>query len=357
MCRFCAMLIYIIKENRTYDQVLGDIKEGDGDPGLVYFPDIKVTPNHHALARRFGLFDRFFVNSECSSQGHIWSTAAYVTDYGEMTIPSANAGKRGDVDGEDSDEPERGFLWTLANRSGVTFRDYGEMVKGNPGWPVTQHELGADVNPDYVPFDLVTPDQKRADVWISEFERFLRDGNMPQLELLWLPMDHLTAARPGKCTPYACMADNDLALGRIVHALSHSPYWNDTLVLVVEDDSQAGPDHVDSHRAPFYAISAYSRPGTMHRFINTTDVIAAIEDILGMGRLSKFDYFSRSLADIFAKTPDLAPYDAITPTQDLNEKNPQNTAAAHMSDGLDLSGYGPRGRRGVQPDSMVDAEG
>ena len=330
-------VIYIIKENRTYDQVLGDIKEGDGDPGLVYFPDIKVTPNHHALARRFGLFDRFFVNSECSSQGHIWSTAAYVTDYGEKTIPSAYAGKRGDVDGEDSDEPERGFLWTLANRSGVTFRDYGEMVKGNPGWPVTQHELGADVNPDYVPFDLVTPDQKRADVWISEFERFLRDGNMPQLELLWLPMDHLTAARPGKCTPYACMADNDLALGRIVHALSHSPYWNDTLVLVVEDDSQAGPDHVDSHRAPFYAISAYSRPGTMHRFINTTDVIAAIEDILGMGRLSKFDYFSRSLADIFAKTPDLAPYDAITPTQDLNEKNPQNTAAAHMSDGLDLS--------------------
>ena len=330
-------VIYIIKENRTYDQLLGDLTEGDGDASLVYFPDITITPNHHALARRFGLFDRFFVNAECSSQGHIWSTAAYVTDYGEKVIPSAYAGKRGDPDGEDSDEPERGFLWTLAKTSGLTFRDYGEMVKGNPGWPVTQRGLGADVNPDYVPFDLVTQDQRRADVWIAEFQRFLQDGNMPQLEVVWLPMDHLTAARPGKCTPNACMADNDLALGRIVQALSESPHWKDTVIFVVEDDSQAGPDHVDSHRAPFYAISAYSRPGTVNRFINTTDVVAAIEDILGMGRLSKFDYFSRSLADIFASTPDLTPFDAITPKQNLSEKNPQNTAAARMSEELDLS--------------------
>lgn len=321
-------VIYIIKENRTYDQVLGDIKEGDGEAGLVYFPDITITPNHHALARRFGLFDRFFVNAEVSAQGHIWSTAAYVTDFGEKTTPSSYADKRAEVD-EDTDEPERGFLWTLAKRSGVTFRDYGEMV--------TQHDLGADVNLDYATFDLVTPDQKRADVWIAEHQRYVREGNMPQFELMYLPMDHLTAARPGKCTPYACMADNDLALGRIVQALSHSPYWKDTVIFVVEDDAQAGPDHVDSHRAPFYAISAYNRPGTAHRFINTTDVVAGIEDILGMGRLSKFDYFSRSLADIFAATPDLTPFDPLTPKQDLNEKNPENTAAARMSEGLDLS--------------------
>jgi DNA-binding beta-propeller fold protein YncE len=330
-------VIYIIKENRTYDQVLGDLKEGDGDAKLVYFPDITVTPNHHALAKRFGVFDRFFVNSEVSSQGHIWSTAAYVTDYGEKTVTSAYADKRADIDGEDADEPERGFLWTLAKRSGITFRDYGEMVKGNPGWPVTQRDLGADISPDYVPFDLVTKDQKRADVWIAELQRFVRDGNMPQLELVWLPMDHLTAARPGKCTPFACMADNDLALGRIVQALSRSPYWKDTVIFVVEDDAQAGPDHVDSHRAPFYAISAYNQSGAVHRFINTTDVIAAIEDILGMGRLSKFDYFSRSLADIFAATPNVTPYDAITPKQDLDQKNPPNTAAARLSEGLDLS--------------------
>ena len=330
-------VVYVIKENRTYDQVLGDIKEGDGDASLVYFPDITVTPNHHALARRFGLFDRFFVNAEVSSQGHIWSTAAYVTNYGEKVVPSGYAGKRADMDGEESDEPERGFLWTLANRSGITFRDYGEMVKGNPGWPVTQHDLGADVNLDYVPMDLVTQDQKRADVWIAELQRFVRAGNMPQLEVVWLPMDHLAAGRPGKCTPRACMADNDLAFGRIVQALSNSPYWKDTVIFVVEDDAQAGPDHTDSHRAPFYAISAYNRSGTVHRFINTTDVVAAIEDILGMGRLSKFDYFSRSLADIFASAPDLTPYDPTIPKQDLNEKNPPNTAAARMSEGLDLS--------------------
>jgi DNA-binding beta-propeller fold protein YncE len=321
-------VVYVIKENRTYDQVLGDMKEGDGDASLLYFPDITITPNHHALARRFGLFDRFFVNAEVSAQGHIWSTAAYVTNYGEKTVPSGYADKRADPD-DDSDEPERGFLWTLAMREGITFRDYGEMV--------TQRGLRGDVNPDYVPMDLVTQDQKRADVWIAELQRFVRDGNMPQLEVLWLPMDHLTAARPGKCTPYACMADNDLALGRIVQALSHSPYWKDTVIFVVEDDAQAGPDHTDSHRAPFYAISAYNRSGTVHRFINTTDVIAAIEDILGMGRLSKFDYFSRSLVDIFAPAPDLTPYDPIIPTQDLDEKNPQNTAAARLSEGLDLS--------------------
>jgi DNA-binding beta-propeller fold protein YncE len=330
-------VVYIIKENRTYDQVLGDIEEGDGDASLVFFPDIIVTPNHHALARRFGLFDRFFVNAEVSSQGHIWSTAAYVTNYGEKVVPSGYAGKRSDVDGEESDEPERGFLWTLATREGITFRDYGEMVKGNPGWPVTQRDLGADVNPDYLPMDLVTQDQKRADVWIAELQRYVRDGNMPQLEVMWLPMDHLAAGRPGKCTPRACMADNDLALGRIVQALSRSPYWKDTVIFVVEDDAQAGPDHMDSHRAPFYAISAYNRPGTAHRFINTTDVIAAIEDILGMGRLSKFDYFSRSLSDIFAPTPDLALYNPIVPSQDLNEKNPRDTAAAGLSESLDLS--------------------
>ncbi|HEY3927507.1 MAG TPA: bifunctional YncE family protein/alkaline phosphatase family protein [Candidatus Koribacter sp.] len=328
-------VLYIIKENRTYDQVLGDIKEGDGDPNLIFFPDGSISPNHHALARRFGLFDRFFVNAEVSGQGHILSTAAYVTNFGEKVVPSGYADKHAGTDAEESNEPERGFIWGLANRAGVTFRDYGEQVA--PGWAATQHDLVGDICVDYPPMDLMAQDQKRADVWSAELQGFVRDGNMPQLELMWLPMDHLAGGRPGMCTPRACFADNDLALGRIVQALSHSPYWKDTVIFVVEDDAQAGPDHVDSHRAPFFAISAYNRPGTVHRFANTTDVIAAIEDILGMGRLSKFDYFSRSLADIFSATPDLTPYDPIVPTQDLNEKNPPKSAAARMSEGLDLT--------------------
>lgn len=160
---------------------------------------------------------------------------------------------------------------------------------------------------------------------------------MPALEVLHLPSDHTSGGRAGYPTPRAYMADNDLALGRIVEALSKSPFWKDTVVFVLEDDSQSGPDHVDSHRSPFFAISAYSRPETIHRFANTTDVVAAIEDILGLDRLSKYDYFSRPLSDVFADTPDLTPYTAINPQVDMKEMNPAQGAAAQMSEALDLS--------------------
>ena len=330
-------VVYIIKENRTYDQIFGDLKEGDGDPGLVFF-DRTSTPNHRALALRFGLFDRFFTNAEVSSQGHIWSTAAYVTDFGEKTVPSGYSDRRGAIDGEEIDEPENGFLWTLAKKAGVSFRDYGEMVNGPQGWPKTQAELGGDISPIYPPFNVEIPDQKRADAWIEEHQHFVADGNMPALEVMHLASDHTAGGNPKYHSPRAYMADNDLALGRIVEALSKSPYWRDTVVFVLEDDSQAGPDHVDSHRGPLLVISAYNRPGTIHRFANTTDVIAAIEDILGLDRLSKFDYFSRSLADVFSAAPDLTPYAAITPEASLEEMNPAKTAAAKLSEGMDFRG-------------------
>ncbi|HEY6328074.1 MAG TPA: alkaline phosphatase family protein, partial [Blastocatellia bacterium] len=329
-------VVYIIKENRTYDQVFGDLKEGDGDASLVFFGN-DVAPNHHALALRFGLFDRFFTNAEVSSQGHIWSTAGYVTDYGERTVPSMYSDRRADVDGEEIDEPENGFLWTLARKKGVTFRDYGEMVNGPQGWPVTQRDLGKDISPTYPPFHLDIPDQVRASAWIAELNEFAKNGKMPALEVMHLPSDHTAGGRAGMPTPRAYMADNDLALGRIVEALSKSPFWKDTVVLVLEDDSQAGPDHVDCHRSPFLAISAYSRPGVIHRFANTTDVVAAIEDILGLGRLSKFDYFSRLLSDVFADKPDLTPYVAMVPKADMNEKNPSQGEPARMSANLDFS--------------------
>jgi hypothetical protein len=261
-----------------------------------------------------------------------------VTDYGEKTIPSAYSDRREDVDGEETDEPADGFLWTLAAKKGIWFRDYGEMVNiPDGGWPVTQKELIADVCPTWVPFDMKTPDQKRADAWIAELNQFVQDGEMPQLELMHLAGDHTAGGRAGLRTPRAFVADNDLALGRIVEALSKSPFWKDTVVFVLEDDAQSGPDHVDSHRSPFLAISAYSRPGTIHRFANTTDVVAAIEDILGLGRLSKFDYFSRSLSDVFAATPDLTPYQAATTTANMEELNPAKTAAAILSQDLDFS--------------------
>src|SRR5258708_1346838 len=317
--------------------MLGDLKEGDGDASLVFF-DKTSTPNHRALALRFGLFDRFFTNAEVSSQGHIWSTAAYVTDFGEKTVPSGYSNRRGEIDGEEIDEPENGFLWTMARKAGVSFRDYAEMVNGPQGGPKTQADLGSALSPTYSPFNVELPDQKRADAWIEEHRRFVADGNMPSLEVMHLPSDHTAGGNPKFHSPRAYMADNDLALGRIVEALSKSPYWRDTVMFVLEDDSQAGPDHVDSHRGPLLVISAYNGAGTIHRFANTTDVLAAIEDILGLDRLSKFDYFSRSLADVFGTKPNLASYTAITPEASLEEMNPPKTAAARMSEGLDFRG-------------------
>jgi YVTN family beta-propeller protein len=342
-------VVYIIKENRTYDQVFGDVPGGDGDPSLVFFGQ-DSTPNHRALAARFGLFDRFFTNAEVSSQGHVWSTAAYVTDYGEKTIPSLYSDRRADADEGDADEPANGFLWTLAVNAGVTFRDYGEWVQapatGPQGFSATRPGLAPDVSPIYPPFDMSIPDQRRADAWIAELREFARRGEMPQLEIMHLPGDHTAGAQPGMCTPRACMADNDLALGRIIEALSHSPFWRDTVVFVVEDDAQAGPDHFDSHRSPLLVVSAYNRPGAISRFVNTTDVVAAIEDILGLGRLSQFDYFSRTLTDVFSSAPDLTPYDAIKPAQPLDELNPAKGPGAEESRGFDLSA----------PDRVNDAE-
>jgi YVTN family beta-propeller protein len=327
-------VVYIVKENRTYDQLFGDLKEGDGDPSLVFF-DHRSTPNHRALALRFGLFDRFFTNAEVSAQGHIWSTAAYVTDYVEKVVHSMYSDRRGDTGGDDDSMPEMGWLWTLAKKAGVSFRDYGQLIISPQGGPETPDVSAICMK--YPAADFKIRDQKRADAWIDELKEFSADGNMPQFELVYLPNDHTAGGRAGMGTPTAYMADNDLALGRMVEALSHSPYWKDTVMFVLEDDSQAGPDHVDSHRGPLLVISAYNRPGTIHRFANTTDVLGAIEDILKMGRLSKYDYFSRSFADVFAATPDLRPYSAITPEANMDEKNPPKTATSELSKQFDLT--------------------
>ncbi len=327
-------VVYVVKENRTYDQLFGDLKEGDGDPSLVFF-DHRSTPNHRALALRFGLFDRFFTNAEVSAQGHVWSTAAYVTDYDEKLVQSFYSDRRADVLGDDDSMPEMGWLWTVAKKAGVSFRDYGQLIISPQGGPETPDVSAVCMK--YPTFDVKILDQKRADVWIEELNAFAADDNMPAFELVYLPNDHTGGGKAGVRTPTAFMADNDLALGRMVEALSHSRYWKDTVMFVLEDDSQAGPDHVDSHRGPLLVISAYNRPGTIHRFANTTDVLAAIEDILKMGRLSKYDYFSRSLADVFASTPDLRPYTAVVPETNLDEVNPPRTAASELSKHLDLT--------------------
>ncbi|MEJ2215455.1 MAG: bifunctional YncE family protein/alkaline phosphatase family protein [Gemmatimonadota bacterium] len=351
-------VVYIIKENRTYDQVLGDMKEGDGDTSLVFFPR-RDTPNHHALAERFGLFDRFFVNAEVSADGHNWSTAAYASDYVEKTVQSNYSGRGRSYDyegtnrgwdsippeGEDVNEPANGYLWDLAQRAGITFRNYGEFAIPNdigheepvpPAYRGTKPFLAAHTSPDFAAFDLNIQDQKRADVFLKELTGYERRGDLPQLIIMHLPNDHNAGGTVGAPTPEAYMADNDLALGRIVEGLSHSQFWPNTVIFVLEDDAQNGPDHVDSHRSPLFVISPYNRPGVIHRFANTTDVIATIADILHLGSLSQFDHFGRPLRGIWAATADLKPYKALTPEVSLNERNKPNNPGAEASKLLDL---------------------
>jgi YVTN family beta-propeller protein len=345
-------VIYIIKENRTYDQVFGDIPSGDGDSSLLFFGR-DVTPNHHALAERFGLFDRFFVNSEVSADGHNWSTAAYATDYVQKTTPSnySSRGRTYDYEGSNRDRvvdddddaaaPAAGYLWDLAVRKGITLRNYGEFVAkeevaGTVRLTPTRRALLDRTNLAFAPFDLDVPDQQRADAWIADLKDFSARTEMPALQILHLPNDHTHGGTAGKLTPRAYVADNDLALGRIIEALSNSPFWKDTVVFVVEDDAQDGPDHVDSHRSPLLTISPYSRAGVIHRFANTTDVLATIEEILGLESLSSFDGYGRPLRDIFGTQPDLTPYISLMPAVDRTERNPPDTDAAKESARLDF---------------------
>ncbi len=345
-------VIYVIKENRTYDQVLGDLAPGDGDTSLVFFPR-SVTPNHHALAERFGLFDRFFVNAEVSGDGHVWSTAAYAPDYVEKTLPStySDRGRTYDYEGENRDTipeddvngPGTGYLWDSAARAGISMRNYGEFTVRDAGgrWTGTSAFLAAHTAPHFPGWDLETTDQKRVDAWLVEFRRFVGARSMPALTLLRLPNDHTAGGKAGALTPRAYAADNDLALGRVIEALSQSPFWKNTVVFVLEDDAQDGPDHVDSHRSPLLVVSAYNRPGVVHRFANTTDVIATIGGILHLRALSQFDYFGRPLAGIFATSPNLSPYTALVPGVPLDERNPARTAAARATLRLDLTREDP----------------
>ena len=341
-------VIYVIKENRTYDQVLGDLPEGDGDTSLVFFPRADA-PNHHALAERFGVFDRFFVNAEVSGDGHNWSTAAYAADYVEKTIPSNYSGRgrsydyegtnRDKIVDDDVNSPGTGYLWDQARRAGVSLRNYGEFAvpAGAGKWIGDKPFLAAHTDSAYPGFDLDIPDQHRVDVWLDEFKRFVAADTLPALEIVRLPNDHTSGASAGKPTPRAYMADNDLALGRMVEALSHSPFWTNTVTFVLEDDAQNGADHVDSHRSPLFVISAYNRPGVIHRFANTTDVLATIGAILHLAPMSQYDYYGRPLAGIFAATPDTTPYTALTPAIPLDQLNPAGTLGARLSARLDFS--------------------
>ena len=339
--------LYIIKENRTYDQVLGDMIEGNGDPSLCLF-DQKVTPNHHQLARDFVLFDNFYVDGEVSADGHEWSTAAYATDFVEKFWPlNYGHGKSGKFPYPSEGNfaaaaSSGGYIWDRAAAAGVSYRSFGEFVNkpASENAPATSRvkSLKDHFDPWYRTFDLAYPDAKRADRYISELKRYEQEGDMPRLQIIRLPNDHTEGTVAGVPTPRAFMADNDLALGRLIEAVSHSKFWPKTAIFVIEDDAQNGPDHVDAHRSLAYAISPYTRRRTVDSTMySTSGMLHTMELILGLKPMTQFDSVAPPMFASFQPTPNLTPYTHLEATWDLKEKNSKLAWGSDKARKLDFS--------------------
>ncbi|MFL5340478.1 MAG: bifunctional YncE family protein/alkaline phosphatase family protein [Gemmataceae bacterium] len=340
--------IYIIKENRTYDQVFGDMKEGRGAPELCLFGE-DVTPNHHKLAREFVLLDNIYADGEVSADGHEWSMGAYATDYVEKYWPVSYRGSPFKKFGYPSEgaqdeqaRPSGGYLWDRCAEAGVSYRSYGEWIHNGktPKDPAKASvpALEGHFDPWFVGFDMDYPDQKRADRFIAELGRMEKDSDMPALVILRLPNDHTAGTRVGKPTPRAYVADNDLALGRVVEAVSKSKFWKDTAIFVIEDDAQNGPDHVDAHRVVSLVISPYTKrkfvDSTMY---STTSLLRTMELILGLQPMSQFDAAARPMYNAFQPAPDLQPYAHAPAKIDFGETNKPDAWGAKLSEEFNLA--------------------
>jgi DNA-binding beta-propeller fold protein YncE len=341
-------VIYVIKENRTYDQVLGDLPQGRGDPTLCLFPE-PVTPNHHALAREFVLLDNFYVESEVSADGHEWSMGAYASDFIEKQWPlSYGHNRRGKFPypsegGYDlAARPAGGYIWDRAIAAGVSLRSYGEWVAngkrpGDPGTAKTK-ALEGRIDPLFRSFDMRYSDLDRADRFIAELARFEREGDMPRLQIVRLPNDHTSGTSPGLPTPTAYMAENDLALGRMVEAVSRSRFWPTTAIFVVEDDAQNGPDHIDAHRTVAYAISPYVRRGSIDSTLySTSSMLRTIELILGLEPMSQFDAAAMPMLACFGHHADFKPYLCRPAQVPLDTLNAATAWGAEASLAMDFS--------------------
>ncbi len=343
-------VIYVVKENRTYDQVFGDLKEGNGEPSLVLFGE-RAAPNHRKLAREFVLLDNFYVNSDVSADGHNWSTAAIAPDYVMKMWPNSYAQRRRTYDyegGEPAAIPPSGYLWTQAASAGVSMRNYGYWVtnlprdKVTPGGPqvanVRDPVLAKVTNLRYRGFDLDYPDVERAKVFLEDLAEFEKSGRMPQLIFLRLGNDHTSGTAKGRIAPLSAFADNDAALGMVVEGVSRTRFWAETAIFVLEDDAQNGPDHVDSHRSPAFVISPYvKRRRVDSTMYNTTSVLRTIELILGLRPMTHFDAGARPMAGLFQAKPDTSPYVAEKPRMPLDERNPPGAPTQARSDRLDFS--------------------
>ncbi len=329
-------VFYIIKENRTYDQVFGDMPGGNGDTSLCLFPE-HVTPNQHALAREFVLLDNFYVDAEVSADGHNWSTAAYATDYVEKTWPTSYGGRGGTYDYEGSRPvayPKKGFIWDYCQRAGLRYRSYGEFEayskrKGSA--------LDGRFAPNYPDYDLTIKDIDRVEIWKKDLDSLIGRNAVPHFSSIRLGNNHTSGARIGAPTPTAHVADNDLAVGRFVEYLSKSPIWKESAVFILEDDAQNGADHVDAHRSPALVISPYTKRNHVeHTAYSTSGMLRTMELILGLPPMSQYDAAARPMFACFTNTPTLTPYTHIPARVDLDAKNTAMTEPARQSEKIDL---------------------
>jgi YVTN family beta-propeller protein len=335
-------VIYIVKENRTYDQVLGDMKEGNGDPSLVLFGE-NVTPNHHKLAREFALLDNFYVNADVSAEGHHWSTAAIANDYVVKLWPSQYAGRRKlyDFEGQEpTATPPAGYLWTNAAAAGVTLRNFGYFVDNKPNAPLGAEQVQRVLDPVlarytsrfFRSFDTDYPDVERAKTFLNELAEYEKSGTMPRLIIMRLGNDHTSGTKPGAIAPLSAVADNDAALGMIVEAVSRSRFWGSTALFVLEDDAQNGPDHIDSHRSPAFVISPFVKRHIVDSTLyNTTSMLRTMEFLLGLRPMTHFDAGARPMTSVFQNAANAAPYTAEKPRTPLDQRNPPNGPGAQAS--------------------------
>jgi len=347
-------VIYIIKENRTYDQVLGDVQAGNGDAGLCTFGG-RVTPNQHKLVRDFVLLDNTYCCGHLSADGHQWTDAGIATDYVERQFTGWPRSYPSGGDGMNTKDAlaysPAGFIWNNALAHGKSLRDFGEFSTsttrwknparaGRPNFLDCYHEFrnGAEelvfgCEPDIeslrpylvtntVGWDLDVPDVFRAAQFVKELKQCEAADHFPDLVILWLPNDHTSGTKAGSPTPAAQVADNDLAFGQIVDAVSHSKFWTNTCILAVEDDPQNGWDHVSGYRTTAYVASAWTQRGqTIHTQYNQTSLLRTMELILGLPPMNQMDATATPMFDCFAATPDFTPFDAVTNNVPLDEMN------------------------------------
>jgi YVTN family beta-propeller protein len=330
-------VFYIVKENRTYDQVLGDVKGGNGDTSLVLFGE-KITPNQHQLVKDFALLDNFYVDGEVSADGHNWSLGAYATDYLEKNWVSSYGGRGGEYDAEGTRKIANNkgdFIWGACKKAGVSYRTYGEFADDyKANIPVLENHFCTF----YTSWDQTVRDTTRVNQWKRDFDSLISVNALPQMNTFRLINDHTEGMAIGRPTPFAHTADNDLAVGMFIDYLSKSPVWKECVVFILEDDAQNGPDHVDAHRSPVYVVGPYVKRNFIdHTPYTTSGVVRTMELILGVAPMSQYDAGATPLWRSFTATPNFKTYDAIPSNINLEDKNVVWNELSERSAKFDLS--------------------